>query len=361
MNAINAAKNMGVNYNVTFRVIDKGTNKVVSEHIGHNQSTDRLLSGIGHYLKGEGVLGQGSYMLSAYVPRYISLGTMGLINQEADAEGLPSGVGEVSYTGSYKIQLESGKYSIYKIKWDGTIPSDPIASYDTKSEAENAVWDLTEQQRFADYMSHCPGYGADGYDSGYNNGREYFGLGPDYNNRADKSKTIKCELINSTFPRSPISYRTILPEEEAERPKTVDVVFSAMISTGALAQFREPDSNYVFITEAGLWADANPITESGRNGLLAAYRIIPTDNNEYDMTDPENRRKLKQRILKVGMNQVVQVIWKIQIGSIEDVTSDGSSSFMMNAEDMYYPGAKSENDISPGTVAYNKDGGFIKQ
>jgi hypothetical protein len=35
------------------------------------------------------------------------------------------------------------------------------------------------------------------------------------------------------------------------------------------------------------------------------------------MSDPANRAILRQNILRVGKNQVVQVIWKIQLGSIE--------------------------------------------
>ena len=36
-----------------------------------------------------------------------------------------------------------------------------------------------------------------------------------------------------------------------ERP---DIVFSSLISTGALKQFREPGKNYIFISEVGLWS-----------------------------------------------------------------------------------------------------------
>ena len=45
-------------------------------------------------------LNPGFSMLSNYVPRYISLGTMGLINQEQDSYGLPAGIGD-SFAGSY--------------------------------------------------------------------------------------------------------------------------------------------------------------------------------------------------------------------------------------------------------------------
>lgn len=275
------ANSMGLKHNVTIRVVDLATRKVVAQHEGHNAATNSLLTGIGHYLKGDGVLNQGHSMLINYVPQYISLGTMGLYNQEEDEEGLPAGIG--------------------------------IAEGD-------------EYQRFKDYMFQVPGYGADGYDSYSNNGREYMGLGNPYATRPGEDKeddegniivrpTVNCELISDTFPRSSISYRDLVPETEAELPNTVDIVYSATISTGALAAFREPGKDYIFITEAGLWSRSNWIS-SGENGLLAGYRIAPSDEVNWDMSVEENRKILKQNILKVGLNQVVQVIWKIQIGSM---------------------------------------------
>jgi hypothetical protein len=124
-------------------------------------------------------------------------------------------------------------------------------------------------------------------------------------------EAIKCELISDTFPRSQITYRVILPEDQSELPETVDVVFSAYISTGALAQFRG-GRNYIFITETGLWSDQD--YSSSGSGLVAGYRITPTSQDDYDMTKAENRQKLKEKILRVGKNQIVQVIWKVQIG-----------------------------------------------
>ena len=60
MNELKAAKAMGLQYNVTFRILDEHTGQVVSEHIGHNQATNSLLLGVAHYLKGDGVLNQGA-------------------------------------------------------------------------------------------------------------------------------------------------------------------------------------------------------------------------------------------------------------------------------------------------------------
>ena len=37
------------------------------------------------------------------------------------------------------------------------------------------------------------------------------------------------------------------------------------------------------------------------------------------MTKPENRKLLKENIIKVGTNQIAQVIWKIQLGAIEQL------------------------------------------
>lgn len=284
MNKLEISKHLGVRHNVSFRVIDEFTGKVIQEHIGHNEATNSMLLGIGHYLVGDGVLNQGNAILSAYIPKYISLGTMGLRNQDVDEAGLPAGVGEEDDSSSEELQFEN-------------------------------------------YKAHVPGYGADGYDSNQNNGRLYMGLGPVFNHRADDPDThitpdyapvIGCELISETFPRSAITYKEIVPEFEAERARTIDVVLSAMVSTGALRQFRS-GVDHVFITEAGLWS-AKQWSDSGENGLLAAYRIMPPNEENWDMSIQENRDILKQNILCVRKNQVVQVIWKIQLGSIGQLT-----------------------------------------
>lgn len=380
-----AAKNLRTEHNVSIRVLDSKSGKVISSHIGHNAATNSLLVGIAHYLTGDGVLNQGYHMLNYYIPKYISLGTMGLINQDEDENGLPAGIG---------------------------------------------VSEGSEEDRFVDYLSQVPGYGADGYDPNLNNNREYFGLGPVFADR-DTSKivtetiqlgdinldgvvnnadilmfadylagnvkltdkqllasdvnqdgeincsdlalitqcvsgeitlgtveyrpsiapTINCELISDSFPRVQISYRDIVPETESEIPQTIDVIFSAMISTGALAQFREPGKDYIFITEAGLWSKKD-WESGGDNGLLAGYRIAPPNKQNWAMTaesvsddyaitylkdqgidtptedqiqsiKPEiaqnNRQILKQNIIRVGPNQVVQVIWKIQLGGLEQL------------------------------------------
>ena len=295
------SKHLSMNHNVTIVVRDAATMKPVTAHIGHNAATNGLLIGIGHYLAGDGILDQGWHMLSNYVPKYISLGTMGLINQDEDEIGLPAGIGSVR----------------------GDEPT-----------------------RFEDYMLQPPGYGADGYDENLNNGREYLGLGPMFANRRDKNHTVNCELVSSTFPRSRISYREIVPEVESEFPETIDVVFSAMISVGALSQFREEGMDHLFITEAGLWSRQDWV-QGGDNGLLAGYRIAPTDRVNWGMTpgsvdddailDYEekygeitsgdkkeivaayNRDILKRSIIRVNSNQVVQVIWKIQLGGLQQL------------------------------------------
>ena len=133
-----AAKLITARHNVSFRVIDSKSGKIVSTHTGHNAATNSLLTGIGHYLTGDGILNQGYPMLYNYIPKYISLGTMGLISQEQDGEGLPAGIGVIAGT---------------------------------------------EEERFVDYMMQTPGYGADGYDPNINNNRAYFGLGPIFANR----------------------------------------------------------------------------------------------------------------------------------------------------------------------------------
>ena len=76
--ALQAAKNLGIKYNVSIRVIDEPTGRVVSEHVGHNAATNTLLTGIAHYLAGESLTGQVSSIMHQWIPQYISLGTMGL-------------------------------------------------------------------------------------------------------------------------------------------------------------------------------------------------------------------------------------------------------------------------------------------
>lgn len=274
---VNLSKEMSLDHNVQLRVLDRATGSLVQYHEGHNAATNTMMLGIAKYLTGESVLNQGWDLLRDYVPQYISLGTMGLVSQEQDSDGLPDGVGV--YEGQ------------------------------------------TEEERFVEYMKTVPSFGADGYDKYSNNSREYFGLGPSFDNRPDQTKTVNCELVNLSYPRVKVSYREVVPEAKAELPQTVDVVFSAMVSTGALSCFREEGKNYVFITEAGLWARPDWV-DGGSNGLLAAYRIAPPDTGNWDMTVPENRQLLKRQILKVNRNQVVQVIWKIQIGAVQQFNTD---------------------------------------
>lgn len=277
MGQLKCTKDARVFQNVTFRVLDATTGKCVQEVRGHNQATNTMLEGIGNYLAGNGVFNQGYAMLADYVPRYISLGTMGLSSQDEDAEGLP-------------------------------VDLDPVT-----------------------YMQQLPGYGADGYGASLNNNRPYFGLGPAFADRPYQGRTVQCELVSDSFPRVEIAQRRVLPEAEAEVEQTVDIIFSAMISTGALAQFREAaesvtnegNSKHLFITEAGLWSQRK--SASLGDGLLAAYRIVPPNAANWDMGNPANVDILKHQILRVGVNQVVQVIWKIQLGSLSQLTTASGS------------------------------------
>lgn len=267
------AKRLDMKHNVCIRVIDEPSGKVVSEHIGHNAATNSMLTGIAHYIAGEG-LNNNSALLDTWIPQYISLGTMGLYSQDEDDEGLPAGIGTDS----------------------------------TRSEEDN----------FIDYLLQTPGYGSDGYDTSKMNNRKYAGLGPVFASREDTTKTCNCELISGSYPRAKISFRQVLPETESEYPETIDVVLSAMISTGALAQFRESDKDYVFISEVGLWSTSS-YSISGQNGLLAGYRIAPPDRENWDMSKETNRRILKQNIIRIGVNQVAQIIWKIQLGGLSQL------------------------------------------
>lgn len=321
-NSLITVKQIPIKHNVSIRVLDSRTGQVLQSHTGHNSATNSLLLGMGYYLNGEGVLNQGSGMLSSYIPQYISLGTMGLHGQSADENGLPIDIGNA--------------------------PSGSI-----------------EEVQYQDYMDKRPGFGADGYDANANNGRDYFGLGLPYtnyvstqfyvlgdrvtNNRVlyecnsidpvtgpfDSTKwteiqdldEVGFEVFSPTYLRSKISYRNVVPEQYAETANTIDVVFSAMISTGALAQFRG-DNDYIFITEAGLWCTPQWV-DSGENGLLAGYRIVPPDEANWDMSVAANRRILQNNILRVGRNQVVQVIWKMQL-------SDSGLKTSFEEEDQIY-------------------------
>ena len=345
-----------VNHNVLLRVIDKATGKVTQEHSGHNAATNTLVEGVGHYLAGEGIFNQTPSMLSDFIPRYISLGTMGLNDQSEDSNGLPTG----------------------------------ISGYNTPSGA-------SEAERFEDYINERPGYGSDGYSRAYNNGRPFFGLGPAYTSfssvksyyRGDvvyyngvsytcKNNIIvnpetgiynlwkdtdanwevsasqpKCwELITQNSPRTEISFRSVLPEYEAGSPRSIDVVFSAMISTDAFSEFRASNKNYMFVTEAGLWSSQEYQPDgSGVNGMIAGYRVAPPSRSNWYMNSASmpdqvaidylaeqgvvnptsaqisaakvtlataNRQNLKEQVLRVEQNQVVQVIWKIQIGDVDE-------------------------------------------
>ncbi len=457
-NPLDILKRLDVKQNVTIRVIDEPTGTIVQEHVGHNAATNSLLTGIAHYLMGDGVLNQGKDTLSMWVPQYISLGTMGLTSQDSDEEGLPIGLGS-------------------------TLRAPDNATDDEK--------DLNVKLRFQEYVNQTPGFGADGYDANDNNNREWFGLGLPYSDKPDKltqdffdansedvyilskalltgdkdsivsvtiypptetqpvpvinqdendlsvtrvvvsvddyeievlnenqyavkitgepiqggtagsrlaiiyaidgqGEAVNCELITQDVLRSQITYRNIIPEVQSDIPNTLDVIYSAFISTGALANYRKKDEDYIYITEAGLWSKPY-YNNSGDNGLLAGYRIMPADDNATDveiqqtytalaeqttfvldqtalaitlimvngvavpetayhldsqtnsavftqglaegdeiviaykttswkdMNDLAHRREVQESILRIGKNQVAQVIWKLQLGGLQQL------------------------------------------
>ena len=452
MNPLDILKRLDVKQNVTIRVIDESTGKVVQEHVGHNAATNSLLTGIAHYLMGDGVLNQGQDTLSMWVPQYISLGTMGLTSQDSDEEGLPIGLGST------------------------------LRAPENATEEEK---ELNVKLRFQEYVNQAPGFGADGYDANDNNNREWFGLGFPYSDKPDKltqdffdvneeyifplskelltgdkdsivsvtiypdgtvnqdegdssvnrivvsvddykvlvandneysvqitnipkptppptarlaiiyaidgqGEAVNCELITRDVLRSQITYRSIVPEVQSDIPNTLDVIYAAFVSTGALANYRKEGKDYIYITEAGLWSKPY-YNNSGDNGLLAGYRITPADDNatdveiqqtftaeadqtiftldqtalaitlvmkngvaipetDYnldsqtnsavfnnpldagdeivivykttswkDMNDPAHRREVQESILRIGKNQVAQVIWKLQLGGLQQL------------------------------------------
>lgn len=530
-------KRLDVKQNVTIRVIDEPTGKVVQEHVGHNAATNSLLTGIAHYLMGDGVLNQGSDTLSMWVPQYISLGTMGLTAQNSE---------EITVDGETYIVPASIGYT-------------PVAPESATAEEK----ELNAKLRFSEYINQTPGFGADGYDGNANNNREWFGLGYPYalrpaNLKQDfydagdtayilsnavsdasniisvtaypgrvvdqdisdnsvvrqvlpsteyainqqtftgtgniteftldnpgvmiysvevsvnsvevpptdytfdpntgtvtfvngapenksvivvkytasqsvlviQSKTtltgriaaiylidgvdaVNCELIDAKLDdsgnivplsaRSKITYRDLVPEVQSEVPNTLDVIYSAFVSVGALKDYRG-DNDYIYITEAGLWSKPY-YNDSGDNGMLAGYRIMPSDDAVdilgtelrltgtgqavYDLVDgagnalsilsidsitcdgdvipsdaytftmgldgtlltfteasvipaegstviiiyrsgdaagtwkdmsvEANRQKVQRSIIRIGKNQVAQIIWKIQLGGLEQL------------------------------------------
>ena len=342
-NPLDIIKRLDVKQNVTIRVIDEPTGKVVQEHVGHNAATNSLLTGIAHYLMGDGVLKQGTDTLMMWVPQYISLGTMGLTSQESET-----------------ITVEGNEFIVPSAL--GYTPGAPESA--TPEEKE-----LNARLRFSEYINQSPGFGADGYDNNANNNREWFGLGYPYSLKPDALKqdfydwdgqevtfeltetplavisataypggiidqdtnntsvvrkvistdsysvegasihfdanseigagcrlaviytyesgaAANCELITAKLDsdgtivpltrRSQITYRDLVPEIQSEVPNTLDVIYSAFVSTGALKDYRS-DNDYIYITEAGLWSKPT-FNDSGDNGLLAGYRIMPSDD-----------------------------------------------------------------------------------
>jgi len=504
-NPLDIIKRLDVKQNVTIRVIDEPTGKVVQEHIGHNAATNSLLTGIAHYLMGDGVLNQGSDTLSMWVPQYISLGTMGLTSQDSET-----------------IEVDEEEITV-----PAGIGYTPVAPASATAEEK----ELNAQLRFEEYINQAPGFGADGYDSNTNNNREWFGLGYPYSDKPAKltqdfydagqiyyelsnaplditsvtvypegvinqnlhdssvtrmllsvndyetfnsltekftgdgatveftlgfkartiitvavndvevaytyddsnntvtlgnapdvgdeieiayytastilyllngdtyvgriaaiytvesQEAVNCEVLEMDSLRSQITYRNIVPEVQSEIPNTLDVIYSAFVSTGSLKQYRG-NNDYIYITEAGLWSKAY-WNNSGDNGLLAGYRIMPTDddstgievedsftgdgattefeltksaiaitfvaidgesqptdtyslsNNSIifntapaehsiisvvytiaswkDMSKSENRQEVQKNIIRVGTNQVAQIIWKLQLGGLEQL------------------------------------------
>ena len=314
---------MKISHNVSIRVIDVISGKLVSEHTGHNASTNTLLTGIAHYLIGDGVLNQGYAMLDQYMPKYISLGTMGLRNQDEDEKsGLPLGIGDKNYYGLTYGQLSDDDVKELKYwNYETNERSYPDGIMDDTELDDNHINDV-ETLNFAYYSNHAPGFGSDGSNQQERNGRDEDGLGPAYSSGVP----INCEIVSPSFPRSEISYKEIIPEYDTELPQTIDVIFSAMVSTGALVQFRN-GSDHIFITEVGLWSKKEYQSNSSENGLLAGYRIMPPSSANWDMSQASNREILKQNILRVGKNQVVQVTWKLQLGGVPQLIEQGGAAF----------------------------------
>ena len=72
------------------------------------------------------------------------------------------------------------------------------------------------------------------------------------------------------------------------------------------------------------------ITQDAIDDYIEKFGQPTEDRNIEEIVAEHNRNLLKQSILRVNSNQVVQVIWKIQIGAIEqlvdidNIYSDGN-------------------------------------
>jgi hypothetical protein len=74
-----------------------------------------------------------------------------------------------------------------------------------------------------------------------------------------------------------------------------------------------PDTDYTF--------------DSHENSIV--FWVAPDENADIsvvyktvswkDMSDPEHRQKVQQSIIRIGVNQVAQIIWKIQLGGLEQL------------------------------------------
>jgi hypothetical protein len=182
----------------------------------------------------------------------MSLGTMGLINQDSDEDGLPLGIGV------------------------------------NDNQGEDESDEDFEIRRFKEYMEQTPGYGADGYSASQNNNREYFGLGPIYSDEA-----IKCaeEFTKETFyteyekPTNPdtfhisIEVETVVgdPEDEDGGTMNIGTVFQKTIYLTSHNDFIEP-----------------------------IYFLMP--HNDYEVLE-DNTLKIKRKPLlaDVNKNDIIEV------------------------------------------------------
>ena len=262
---------LGSESNVLLSVIDSTSGNVLRTHVGHNAATNTFIYSCAQRFISDN---------TEWAPRYISLGTMGLLNQQETDNHTPSGIGTYLDTSDTDIVT-----------------------------------------RYKHYIEQRPGYGADGYNSSMNNNRQYIGLGPSYTGSA-----INCELVadvssatlNFVHQRSPIVSVRLVPEYESSASESVDVYLTAMISDSALKNMMG-DLDYIFITECGLWSSDKVVSASGdfvpsdsfTNGLLAAYRIMPPGITPSDMNNADSRTMLENEILRVEQGQIVQVVWKV--------------------------------------------------
>ena len=82
-----------------------------------------------------------------------------------------------------------------------------------------------------------------------------------------------------------------------------------------------PESDYAFkmTTDATTLSFDNEYIPASGTTLIMVYRSGDVSGTWKDMTIKANREKVQQSVIRIGVNQVAQIIWKIQLGGLEQL------------------------------------------